>query len=131
MATSEKVPYEEALGARLRRARDARRLSLKSVEAASEGTITASMLGAYERGEHAITARRLFLLARLYDVSLEELAEGIDEDRGPIESEGRASEPVRFEMEKLRGARGREAQVVLRLVQVVEQRRRRRSPDWA
>lgn len=97
---------------------------------ASESVITASMLSAYERGEHAITVRRLSLLAQLYDTSLERLAEGIDEDRPPLESEVGGTDPIRFELKKLQAARGREAQAARHLVQSVEQRRRRRNPDW-
>jgi transcriptional regulator with XRE-family HTH domain len=120
---------EVALGARLREAREARGLSLKAVETASEGSIRASMLGAYERGEHSITARRLCRLARLYGVPIEDLMEPIDDQRAPIEPGVRADEAIRFEVRKLQHARGREAQALLRLVRVVDGRRRRHSPE--
>ena len=59
MSLAKESDVEGALGIRLREAREARGLSLKSVETASEGSIRASMLGAYERREHSITAQRL------------------------------------------------------------------------
>jgi transcriptional regulator with XRE-family HTH domain len=129
MPFAEESVAEVALGARLREAREARGLSLKAVEIASEGTIRASMLGAYERGEHSITARRLCRLAGLYGVPIEELVEPIDDQRAPIEPEVRADEAIRFEVRKLEHARGREAQALLRLVRVVEDRRRRHSRE--
>lgn len=129
MPIEEESAAEVALGTRLRDARESRGLSLKAVEVASEGTITASMLSAYERGEHSITARRLCRLARLYAVPLEELIEAIDDRRAPIEPAVREDEPIRFEVRKLENARGREARALLHLIRVVEQRRRRHSPE--
>ncbi len=131
MPIGDAFPDETALGSRLRAEREARRLSLKSVEDASDGTITASMLSSYERGEHSITARRLCLLARLYDLPIEELLEPIDDHRTPIERGlRRDKEPIRLDVHKLAHAPGREAKALFQLVQVVEERRRRRTPDW-
>lgn len=121
---------EVALGVRLRKTREERGLSLKAVEAASEGTIAASMLGAYERAEHSISAWRLCLLARLYDMPLSELVEPMEGDVPPIEPGVRDDEPVRFERTRLAQARGPEARALVRLVAVIEERRRRRSADW-
>ena len=129
MTVVEESVADVALGARLRQSREARSLSLKAVEIALEGSIRASMLGAYERGEHSITARRLRILARLYGVPIEELVEPIDDQRAPIEPQVRADEAIRFELRKLEHARGREAQTVLRLIRFVEERRRRHSPE--
>jgi len=129
MSFVEESVAEAALGVRLRQAREARGLSLKAVEIASEGSIPASMLGSYERGEHSISARRLWRLARLYGVPIEELAEPIDDKRAPIEPEFRADEVIRFEVGRLKHARGREAQALRRLVGVIEQRRHRHSPQ--
>jgi transcriptional regulator with XRE-family HTH domain len=129
MPSTQDSVAEVALGVRLREAREARGLSLRTVESASEGIIRASMLGAYERGEHSITAQRLCRLARLYGVPIEELVEPIDHPQAPIEPEVQPDEAIRFELRKLESARGREAQAVLRLVRVVQDRRRRRSPE--
>ena len=44
------------------------RLSLQAVEAMSDQEFKASVLGAYERGERAISVSSLQRLAKLYDV---------------------------------------------------------------
>ena len=57
--------YAVRVGARLRAIRRQKHLSLQEVEAASEHECKASVLGAYERGERAISVPRLQRLARL------------------------------------------------------------------
>lgn len=57
------------VGARLRDARRRIGWSLADVEDASAGEFRASAVGAYERGERAISAVRLARLLRLYGVS--------------------------------------------------------------
>jgi transcriptional regulator with XRE-family HTH domain len=54
-------------------------LSLHAVEARSDGEFRASVLGAYERGERAISVARLQRLAALYDVSADHLLPGHSE----------------------------------------------------
>ena len=49
------------------------RLSLQAVEAMSDQEFKASVLGAYERGERAISVPRLQRLAKLYDVPVDQL----------------------------------------------------------
>jgi transcriptional regulator with XRE-family HTH domain len=129
MSYAEDAAAETALGVRLREAREVRGLSLKAVEIASEGSIPASMLGSYERGEHSISAQRLWRLARLYGLDIEELAAPIDDERAPIEPESRADETIRFEVRKLERAKGREARALRSLVEVIEERRHRHSPQ--
>src|ERR1700689_2910737 len=63
----------QAGGARLRTMRKQMRLSLQAVEAMSEQEFKASVLGAYERGERAISVPRLQRLAKLYDVPVDQL----------------------------------------------------------
>jgi len=63
--------YAKAVGSRLRAARIEMHLSLQRVAALSEGEFRTSVLGAYERGDRAISLPRLQRLARLYDVPLE------------------------------------------------------------
>jgi transcriptional regulator with XRE-family HTH domain len=120
---------DEALGARLRQIREALGLSLKTVETASGGIVPASMLGSYERGEHTISAQRLYCLSRLYGVSIEHLLIPDSDHLPPLEAESPKARAVRFEMGKLQHARGREAQTVLRLVRVIEERRRKHSTE--
>ena len=125
------ITDEIMLGTRLRDAREARGLSLKNVEEAARGALTASMLSAYERGEHAITAHRLCLLAGLYDLSMEELLEVSHRRIEPIAQEPqRDGTPIRFEVRKLEGAKGPEAKALWQLIRLVEERRSRRNRDW-
>ena len=58
-----RVAYARAVGARLRAMRKQMRLSLQAVEAMSEQEFKASVLGANERGERAISVPRLQRLA--------------------------------------------------------------------
>ena len=70
---SARVAYARAVGARLRAMRKQMRLSLQAVEVMSEQEFKASVLGAYERGERAISVPRLQRLAKLYDVPVDQL----------------------------------------------------------
>ena len=70
---SARIAYARAVGARLRAMRKQMHLSLQAVEATSEQEFKASVLGAYERGERAISVPRLQRLAKLYDVPVDQL----------------------------------------------------------
>lgn len=59
------------LGDHLRRLRKQKGLSLLDVQALSDGEFKASVMGAYERGERAVSAVRLARLASLYRLPLQ------------------------------------------------------------
>ncbi len=61
------------IGERLRAIRRQQGLSLHDVEARSGQEFKASVLGAYERGERALSVGRLMRLAELYDVPADQL----------------------------------------------------------
>lgn len=65
--------FNVALGQRLRAARRHRGWSLGDVESQTEGEFKASVVGAYERGERAISVQRLVSLADIYGASAAEL----------------------------------------------------------
>jgi transcriptional regulator with XRE-family HTH domain len=65
--------YPVKVGSRLRAIRRQKRLSLQEVEATSNSEFKASVLGAYERGERAISVPRLQRLARFYRVPVDQL----------------------------------------------------------
>jgi transcriptional regulator with XRE-family HTH domain len=65
--------YGERVGERLRAIRRQKGLSLQDVEAESSQEFKASVLGAYERGERAISVPRLQRLAQVYDVPVDQL----------------------------------------------------------
>ena len=71
--TTAGTPYSRKVGERLRAIRRQKRLSLQEVEAASQQEFKASVLGAYERGERAISVPRLQRLARFYNVPVDQL----------------------------------------------------------
>ncbi|MDQ1395679.1 MAG: hypothetical protein QOG64_938 [Acidimicrobiaceae bacterium] len=78
----ESVPlnYAQRVGERLRAVRKQKHLSLQAVEASSHQEFKASVLGAYERGERAISVPRLQRLARYYNVPVDQL---LPRDLGP------------------------------------------------
>lgn len=61
------------VGERLRAIRRQKGLSLHEVEARSGQEFKASVLGAYERGERALSVSRLVRLAEIYDVPPDQL----------------------------------------------------------
>ena len=65
--------YSRQVGERLRVIRKQKRLSLQEVEAQSNQEFKASVLGAYERGERALSVPRLDRLAQFYAVPIEQL----------------------------------------------------------
>ncbi len=65
--------YGRRVGERLRSIRRQKRLSLQDVEATSGQEFKASVLGAYERGERAISVPRLERLAHFYNVPVDQL----------------------------------------------------------
>src|ERR687898_503580 len=106
--------YAIKVGNRLRSIRRQKHLSLQDVEAASEHEFKASVLGAYERGERAISVPRLQRLARFYRVPVDQMLP-TDEELG-----GRApgDESVVDLTERLRGARRDDRPVTIDLTAV-------------
>lgn len=65
--------FNYALGQRLRAARRHRGWSLGDVEAHTGGEFKASVVGAYERGERAISVQRFVSLSEVYSTPASEL----------------------------------------------------------
>ena len=82
--------YSIRLGERIRVIRRQKRLSLQDVEARSESEFKASVLGAYERGERAVSVPRLHRLAEFYDVPVDQLLPAV---LGEIRVEAAGDEP--------------------------------------
>src|SRR5205823_13263702 len=74
--------YARRVGDRLRAIRKQKGLSLQEVEATSTHDFKASVLGAYERGERAISVPRLQRLARFYSVPVDQLLPRDEVDGG-------------------------------------------------
>ena len=73
VGASDEDRYAVLLGDRLRRVRQQQGMSLHDVEQRSEGELKASVVGAYERGERAVSITRLHRLADFYRVPVGEL----------------------------------------------------------
>lgn len=130
--TEETGAYASKVGSRLRAIRRQKRLSLQDVEATSGQEFKASVLGAYERGERAISVPRLQRLARFYRVPVDQLLPGDDgPDFGPrpgdadlvidLNRAARGDEKVKLDLgavERLSGAEGQMLARYLRMIQV-------------
>jgi transcriptional regulator with XRE-family HTH domain len=91
------------VGERLRAIRRQQGLSLHDVEARSGKEFKASVLGAYERGERALSVGRLLRLAELFDVPADQLLPR-DEEAVDIDLTTRrdADVPTRFTIDLVR-----------------------------
>jgi transcriptional regulator with XRE-family HTH domain len=83
--------YTRQVGLRLRAVRRGKRLSLHDVEMESGKEFKASVLGAYERGERAISVPRLQRLASFYGAPVDQLLPPLAINRPTSDSTG---EPV-------------------------------------
>jgi transcriptional regulator with XRE-family HTH domain len=110
----DEAPDAAVLQARLRQVRRQSRLTLNDVAEASDHEFKASVLGAYERGERAISVSRLHRLARLYQVPVAELIH----DRERWEGEGHA--PVCIDLAALRQFGGPQGLMLGRYVRAIE-----------
>ena len=128
----ERDPYSERVGERLRAIRRQKRLSLQEVEANSTQEFKASVLGAYERGERAISVPRLHRLARFYNVPVEQLLPhesipdfGVDAEPSiDLTDSGSLTASLTIDLTKLEQLSGPEADMLnryLRMVQVQRQ----------
>jgi transcriptional regulator with XRE-family HTH domain len=124
------TPYGRRVGERLRAIRRQKRLSLQEVEAASTQEFKASVLGAYERGERAISVPRLQRLARFYNVPVDQLLPADDGPAFGVEpGGGERTEPVgglkvAIDLTRLEAMRGPEFRMLgryLRMIQVQRQ----------
>lgn len=118
--------YIARVGERLRSIRRQKRMSLLDVEAASGKEFKASVLGAYERGERAISVPRLQRLAELYSVPvaqlLPEATTSSDDDGAPV-GVPFARPTMTIDLEKLRALEGSEAELVNRYLRGIQVQR--------
>jgi transcriptional regulator with XRE-family HTH domain len=125
--------YNIAVGDRIRNVRRQQNLSLKAVEQMSGHEFKASILGAYERGERAISVPRLQRLARLYDVPVDQLLPPNEngpaavpvrasDDDGTRQPEGRLArgEKITIDLGRLSDAQGPERDLLRRFLSSVQ-----------
>ena len=132
--------YIRAVGARLRVVRNQLGLSLQAVEATSSQEFKASVLGAYERGERAVSVSRLQRLAKLYGVSVDQLLPNESdatrwwmskdaEAPGAPAPERAAAQPwqnsdtVTIDLARLRDVSGPERDLIRRFVSMIQVQR--------
>lgn len=117
--------YGKVVGERLRQIRRQKRLSLQEVESVSAQEFKASVLGAYERGERAISVPRLHRLARFYKVPVDQLLPGEEEeaaeDAGRREPDAMGAKIDLTRLEQLSGAEADMLSRYLRMIQVQRQ----------
>jgi transcriptional regulator with XRE-family HTH domain len=118
--------YSRKVGERLRAIRRQKRLSLQDVEASSDLEFKASVLGAYERGERAISVPRLQRLARFYNVPVDQL---LPTDEGPaFGEEGPAmgvvdEQSFTIDLRRLENLSGPEADMLNRYLTMIQVQR--------
>ena len=130
--------YAEKVGTRLRAIRRQKRLSLQDVEAASNLEFKASVLGAYERGERAISVPRLQRLARFYRVPVDQLLPGdLGPDFGPRPGDTDVviditdsvttrivdDRPIKVDLTAIEGMEGTESEMLTRYLRMIQVQR--------
>ena len=116
-------PFTRLVGERLRRIRQQKQWSLSDVEANSDSEFKASVLGAYERGERAISVPRLERLARFYGVSIDQLLPR-DPQRGDASSgSDGAPKKMRIDVAKLSTMGGPQFEMLERFLRMIQVQR--------
>jgi len=115
-------PFSQMVGERLRRIRQQKQWSLNDVETQSEGEFKASVLGAYERGERAISVPRLERLARFYGVGVDQL---LPRDQSRVDAGGATSPTakLRIDVAKLSTMSGAQFEMLERLLRMIQVQR--------
>ena len=122
MDVDEDLQYRRQVGERVRQIRRQKRLSLQDVESRSEGEFKASVLGAYERGERAISVPRLQRMAHFYDVPVDQLLP-TQEDAPGVASQRSMPEKVVLDLTSLRNAEGPESEMIGRYLTIIQVKR--------
>jgi transcriptional regulator with XRE-family HTH domain len=128
--------YAIKVGARLRSIRRQKHLSLQDVEAASEHEFKASVLGAYERGERAISVPRLQRLARFYRVPVDQMLPSDEElggrpgnddeqivDLRAMRAARRDDRPVTIDLGAVEQLGGQEGEMLARYLRMIQVQR--------
>ncbi len=116
--------YGRAVGDRLRHIRRQKRLSLQEVEAISDQEFKASVLGAYERGERAISVPRLARLAKFYRVPVDQLLPGAeDSDDDPNFRRDLGDGGTRIDLTRLEQLTDTESKMLSRYVRMIQVQR--------
>ena len=121
--------YRGLVGERIRSIRTQKRLSLQEVEARSEAEFKASVLGAYERAERAISVPRLQRLANFYNVPVDQLLPGEDvlnelDGGSPSQADIDMTErSIVIDLTKLGESKTSESEVINRYLKIIQVKR--------
>ena len=121
--------YTRKVGERLRLIRRQKNLSLQDVEAASELEFKASVLGAYERGERAISVPRLQRLAGFYRVPVDQLLPVDEAANDPLDDDhlirrfAETEITTKLDLAALDRLDGSEAETLSRYVRMIQVQR--------
>lgn len=114
------LDHAQRIGARLRRIRNQQQMSLADVQTRSEGVWKAVVVGAYERGDRAVTLARLAALASFYGVPVADLLPA-----APAVDDGRSTRPpdrIMLDLTRLRDG-SPDLAAVARFVDLIRRRR--------
>lgn len=112
--------YNELVGERLRSIRRQRGLSLQDVQRATKGEFKAAVLGAYERGERALSVPRLHALSEFFGVPITQFL--------PVETEEPSVEPIpsggiTIDLNRVAELEGAEAEFFDRFLRAIQMQR--------
>lgn len=116
--------YSAQVGERLRSIRKQKRLSLHDVEAQSTHEFKASVLGAYERGERALSLPRLDRLAQFYRVPVDQLLPRNSSDPSGAADDSSAIRPkLAIDISKLSQLSGAPFEMLTRFLRMIQVQR--------
>ena len=121
--------YRILVGERIRSIRKQKRLSLQEVESRSEAEFKASVLGAYERADRAISVPRLQRLAIFYNVTVDQLLPGEDALNELTESSFSSTDSdlndrsIVIDLTKLSDSKAPESAVIDRYLKIIQVKR--------
>jgi len=113
------VTYNELVGRRLRAIRRQRGLSLQDVQRMTEGEFKAAVLGAYERGERALSLPRFHRLSEIYGVPITQMLPP-EEGAGAASEAETAERPLVIDLGKVERLRGEEADLLERFLRGIQ-----------
>ena len=116
-------PYSRQVGERLRAIRKQKRLSLQEVEATSSDEFKASVLGAYERGERAISVPRLERLANFYAVPIDQLLPRTSPTEAAEPDPARPTKKLAIDLVKVQQLSGQPFEMLMRFLRMIQVQR--------
>jgi len=119
----EDLGYSVQVGERLRSIRKQKRLSLHDVEAQSQHEFKASVLGAYERGERALSLPRLDRLSQFYRVPVDQLLPRRPDDPSSGDEGGGPRPKLAIDILKLTQLSGAPFEMLTRFLRMIQVQR--------